>query len=100
MKVVITNGARLRLRSIIAFHKKHVSERVAGDIRASIMQGLADLLSIGKGSPREYLLDHKGMDHRRHIIGNYKIVFRINGDDILVTDIFDARRDPNTMRGE
>jgi len=42
-----------------------------------------------------------GRDHeyRRLVVGNFKVIYRIEGDVIHVTDIFDARQDPKRMRG-
>ena len=47
---------------------------------------------------REEYLEHLGQSHRRIIEGNYKIIYRIDGDMIYVTDIFDTRQDPGKMK--
>ena len=39
------------------------------------------------------------MGHRRVIVRNFKIVYRINDDLVVVNDIFDSRRDPGRMKG-
>lgn len=39
------------------------------------------------------------MGHRRMIVRNFKIVYRIMDDLIIVNDIFDSRRDPDRMKG-
>ena len=31
--------------------------------------------------------------------GNYKIIYWIDGDKVIVTEFFDSRRDPKEMRG-
>lgn len=38
-------------------------------------------------------------EYRRLVAGNFKIIYRIEGEVIQVTDIFDARQDPSRMRG-
>jgi plasmid stabilization system protein ParE len=42
-----------------------------------------------------------GRDHeyRRLVVGNFKIIYRIEGEVIHVTDIFDSRQDPKRIRG-
>jgi hypothetical protein len=52
--------------------------------------------SIGQ---REEYLEHMGQLHRRIIEGNYKIIYRQEGEVIYVTDIFDSRQDPAKMGG-
>jgi hypothetical protein len=37
--------------------------------------------------------------YRRLVVGNFKVIYRIEKDLIYVTDIFDARQDPKRMRG-
>jgi len=38
-------------------------------------------------------------EYRRLVVGNFKIIYRIEGETIYVTDIFDTRHDPKRMRG-
>ena len=39
------------------------------------------------------------LGHRRVIVRNFKIVYRIMDDLVVVNDIFDSRRDPDRMKG-
>ena len=50
-----------------------------------------------RGGQVEPLLDHLNLEHRRWVVGNYQVLYRIIGDVLFVTDIFDARRDPAKM---
>lgn len=47
----------------------------------------------------EECLQHLGKLHRRIIEGNYKIIYRVEGENIYITDIFDSRQNPDKMRG-
>ena len=51
-----------------------------------------------KGQQEEYL-SHLGKGHRRIIEGHYKIIYRVEGQAIYITDIFDSRQDPDKMKG-
>ncbi len=42
-------------------------------------------------------LESLGLGHRYLIEGNYKIIYRIQGKIISITDIFDTRQDPEKM---
>ena len=50
------------------------------------------------GVVEEYL-EHLNLDHRRMIEGHCKIIYRISENYIYVTEVFDTRKDPNTMKG-
>jgi len=39
------------------------------------------------------------MNHRRAIEGHFKIIYRVEGETIYVTDFFDSRQDPAKMKG-
>jgi len=49
------------------------------------------------GQKEEFLEDMK-LEHRRIVEGNYKIIYRIHGDTVYVTDIFDSRQNPIKMK--
>jgi hypothetical protein len=54
-------------------------------------------MNVHKGQHEPYLKNlNKG--HRRLIEGHFKIIYRIEGDYIYVTDFFDARQDPEKMK--
>jgi len=60
----------------------------------------ADSLSTSYGHGQiEPTLEHLGLGHRRLIEGNFKIIYRVDGELVSVTDIFDSRMDPDKMKG-
>ncbi|WP_394331466.1 type II toxin-antitoxin system RelE/ParE family toxin [Williamwhitmania taraxaci] len=69
------------------------------EIRKQILDA-ADSLSLHplKGQ-KEHSLKHLGLDHRRLVTGHHKIVYRVIGEHIYITDIFDSRQDPEKMKG-
>ncbi|GMQ32540.1 type II toxin-antitoxin system RelE/ParE family toxin [Algoriphagus taiwanensis] len=58
--------------------------------------------SLGKnpdlGQYEEYL-EHLEKGHRRLIEGTFKIIYRVEGDFIYITDFFDSRQNPKKMKG-
>ena len=44
-------------------------------------------------------MDSTPFEYRRLVVGNFKIIYRIEGEVIYVTDTFDARQDPKRMQG-
>ena len=55
-------------------------------------------LNPKKGQREEYL-NHLKEDHRRIIEGYFKIVYKIEGDVIYITDFFDTRQDTSKIKG-
>lgn len=51
-----------------------------------------------KGQYETYL-EHLGKGHRRLVEGNHKIIYRIEGQSIYITDFFDTRQDSEKMKG-
>ena len=60
----------------------------------------ADSLTLNpnKGQREEYL-QHLQEDHRRIIYGHFKIIYKIEGGAVYITDFFDSRQGPEKMKG-
>lgn len=67
--------------------------------RMHVTEALEWLRKNPGGGQFEEGLEHLGLDHRRLLVGHFKIIYRVIGKTILVTDIFDSRRDPKGMKG-
>lgn len=89
--------AAARLDDIWDYYADKVGERVADKVTKKIVDDIDWLLDHPRGGQYEPLLDHLGLGHRRKVSGNYKIIYRIINDLIFVSDIFDARQDPEKM---
>jgi len=46
---------------------------------------------------RELLLTHKTDVYRYLVESNYKIIYRVKGDRIIIDTVFDARRNPDKL---
>lgn len=46
----------------------------------------------------EGTLEHLGQGHRHWVVGHFKIIYRLVGDVIWVSDIFDSRQDPARVK--
>lgn len=100
MRVVVLPSAEHRLRLIIDYYRAVAGARVAARIKQRLMSRLRDLERSPRSGALEDLLAGEGKGHRRLVEGNYKIIYWIDGDTIVVTDFFDARRDPLEMKAE
>lgn len=50
---------------------------------------------IGQAEP---LLKHTGKNYRYLVSGNYKILHRVDDDDIHIIAVFDTRQNPNKLK--
>jgi toxin ParE1/3/4 len=49
---------------------------------------------------REPLLTHKSDIYRYLVEGNYKIIYRMKGDRVIIDTVFDVRQNPNKLPGK
>lgn len=99
MKLVYTEQAIISLQEIMDFLSPDVTAKKINEIRDTILAKADKLLENPHIGQVEEYLEHLGKSHRRVIEGNYKIIYRIVGDYIYITDIFDSRQDPSKMAG-
>ncbi|MFM7428413.1 MAG: type II toxin-antitoxin system RelE/ParE family toxin [Flammeovirgaceae bacterium] len=101
MKLVYSTYASEQLENILYFltNEQGVSFEKAFEIRQKILDK-ADLLLVNPklGQEDEYF-DKLLLQHRRLIVGTYKIIYLIEEDTIYIVDIFDTRQDPKKMKG-
>lgn len=99
MKLVYTEQAISSLQECLDFFPPDVSAEKVNEIRDRIL-ARADklLLSPYMGQQEEYL-SHMGQSHRRVVEGIYKIIYRVENDVIIITDIFASPQDPSKMKG-
>jgi len=98
MKIVWTDKAKFHLKRIHLFYLESASFTVAD----SIVNGLIDRVTNLKfnpemGSKEPSLLQHKE-GYRFLVEGNYKIIYWIDHQELIVSVIFDCRRDPKSLR--
>ncbi len=95
MEIRITHYARLQIRLIFLYYKHAASITVAHKIRKDILTSLKQLEKFPESGQEEELLNRFGMNYRRIISGNYKIIYKIEQNVIVVTDVFDSRQYPS-----
>ena len=99
MKIVWSDWALDRLDEIHTYLEQEASERIADRTIAKVLEAVALLKQYPRGGQVEPWLEHKDLGHRRAVVGNYKVIYRIQKNEIRITDVFDARQDPGKMKG-
>ncbi len=67
------------------------------EIRDNILDAADTLLLSPWQGQKEPYLEHLELGHRRLIESHYKIIYRVLGECIYITDIFDYIEDPEKM---
>ena len=99
MKLVYTEQALFSLEEMLVFISAEVSPEKLMEIRNRILDKADTLLHHPFKGQKEPFLDHLGLGHRRLIEGHCKIIYKVEGEYIYITDIFDSRQDPDKMKG-
>jgi toxin ParE1/3/4 len=99
MKLVYTEQALSSLEEVLEFIAPKVDREKLIEIRDEILDAADTLLVHPLQGQEEPLLAHLNLDHRRLVVSHYKIIYRVIGEYIYVTDIFDTRQNPNKMKG-
>lgn len=99
MKLVYTEQSLISLTEELEFIAPKVTHEKLIEIRNSILDAADTLKEQPLLGQKEYLLEHLGLEHRRLIVGNYKVIYRLTSDYIYITDIFDTRQNPVKMKG-
>ncbi len=99
MKLIYTEQALFSLEEALHFIAPRVTPEKLTEIRNEILDAAETLqLQPLKGQKEPYL-EQFGLGHRRLVVSHYKIIYRVFGEFIYITDIFDSRQDPDKMNG-
>ena len=98
MKLVYTEQAIVSLQECLDFFPLEVPTEKVNEIRDRILAKADKLVENPYIGQQEEYLEHLGQSHRRVIEGNYKIIYKVGDEAIVITDIFDSRQDPEKMR--
>ncbi len=99
MRIEWADEAKARLREIFDYHLFAAGLEVAYKITDGIGSRIYRLLPHNpQAGPREWLLEGEPHEYRRLVEGNYKIIYRIDGETVKIADIWDCRRDPEILR--
>lgn len=97
MKLIVLAQARESERRTLRLLARTHSITYVKGLRRQVAAKLQWLrMNAGQGQ-LEPDLEVLGLGHRRVIAGTFKIIYRVEPELVIVTDIFDSRRDPKTV---
>jgi plasmid stabilization system protein ParE len=98
MKVIFTLPARRALDGIYEWYKSHDMGKNGRKIRAAIVKRAMLLKSHPNLGQEEENLRGLGLGHRYLVESNYKFIYRVADNIVIISDIFDTRQDPEKMK--
>ncbi|MBC7776915.1 MAG: type II toxin-antitoxin system RelE/ParE family toxin [Phycisphaerae bacterium] len=97
--VIWTLPAIAALRDIYNFIKSDSVEG-AKNVATELVALGNSLTHLPSRNPVEKLLTDEPIVYRSAVKWNYKIIYTIEKDEVMVVDIFDTRRDPRRLKYE
>ncbi len=94
MKIIWASLAMKSLKEIYLYHKIVAGERIARQIKSGIFAATKQLSNHPELGQIEPTLEKLKEGHRYLVNSNYKIIYKIVKEGVLVTDLFDTRQDP------
>lgn len=97
MKILWTDFAAESLKEIFDYYKKETNPGIAAKIRRKVLLSTQQLLRNPESGQKELLLEDLAQDFRYVLSDNYKVIYKIVEDIILITDVFDTRQNPTKL---
>lgn len=97
MEIIWTDFAIQNLKTISEYYAEKASKRVAHKIRKEILNSTRQLKKHPESGQQELNLIQLKQEHRYIVAGNYKVIYRIEKEFIIIIDIFDTRQNPSKM---
>lgn len=79
---------------------KEPVKKTAYKIRKQIFASTKQLIKNPESGQIEFYLEKLNQNHRYLVSGNYKIIYRISENLIVINDVFDCRQNPDKMTDE
>jgi addiction module RelE/StbE family toxin len=100
MKIVWTNFAVKNLKDIFDYYSTKANKKVAHKIRRQILKSSKQLKNNPNSGQIEQSLTTLKENHRYLVSGNYKLIYRLMDDQVIINDVFDTRQNPSKMNDE
>jgi plasmid stabilization system protein ParE len=100
MNIVWTDFAIRNLKDIFDYYSTKANKKVAHKIRRQILKSSKQLIKNPNSGQNEPNLLTLNKSHRYIVSGNYKLIYRIVDNEIIINDVFDTRQNPSKMNDE
>jgi toxin ParE1/3/4 len=97
MKIIWTGFAMDCVKTIYDYQLETEGRKRANRIKRGIISEPKVLIDHPAVGQVEEYLEALNLNHRYLVLGNYKIIYRIENTDIYIADVFDTRQDPEKL---
>lgn len=97
MRVEFTNFVKNELQKIYNYYSSVASDKIVLKIIDRILVAVGILERLPNSGSKEPLLSTLKNNYRYLVCGNYKIIFYSTNKVTYVTDVFDARQNPEKI---
>ncbi len=97
MKIIWTDFAIENLKDIFDFYSVTANKKVANKIKQEIFASVKLLVRYPELGQIELYLAELNDEYRYILSGNYKVIYKIQGENIIISDVFDVRQNPIKM---
>jgi plasmid stabilization system protein ParE len=97
IKIIWSLKAKYQLHTIFDYYQANASTTVAESLVSKILSRTRNLSTFPLiGKCEELLLDHPNK-FRYVVEGNYKILYWLNENEIIIATVFDCRQNPKKI---
>ncbi len=100
MKIIWTDFAIENLKDIFDFYSVTANKKVANKIKQEIFKSVKLLVRYPRLGQVELYLEELNEEYRYILSGNYKVIYKIQDKNIIISDVFDVRQNPIKMNDE
>ncbi len=100
MEIIWTDFAIENLKDIFDFYSTTASKKIANKIKNDIFKSVKLLVRYPKLGQIELYLEKLNKEYRYILSGNYKIIYKVQDKNIIISDVFDVRQNPIKMNDE
>ena len=97
MKIIFTDTAKKHLKSIYQYYRKEASLKVAKSIKDNILTDIGKLKNHPQIGSEETFLSPLKQEYKKLVTGNYKVIYRIVDNYIVIDTLFDTRQEPKEL---
>lgn len=97
MEILWTDFAIKNLKAIFKYYAEKANIKIAHRIRSQILQSTKKLKNNPELGQIEFSLKSFKQNHRYILKDNYKIIYKIKENKIIINDVFDTRQNPLKM---
>lgn len=98
MNIVWTDKAKTHLKLIHLFYLENVCFKVAESIVNGLIDKVTNLMYNPEMGGIEPSLRSYPEGYRYLVDGNYKIIYWIDQQDVIISVVFDCRRNPESLK--